>query len=269
MTTDLVRVTDERYEPRDLTDAVRVAGMLVASRLLPRSVQTPEQAVTIIATGRELGFSMMQSLRLIHVVEGKPTLSADAMASLVMRSPVCEYLTPIEMTDARCVYEAKRKGAPKPVTLAYTIQQAQAAGLTGKDNWKKHTAAMLRARALSSICRAVFPDLVAGVYDPDELDRGAPVAPAPVPVVRDVTPPVIDVPVVPVVEAAAPVVESAPSPDDDGREPVGQVFATRIRAAATRAELDAIVPEIKAAGLSQSDAAVVRSIWAERAKEVR
>src|SRR5690606_17440997 len=42
------------------------------------------------------------------------------------------------------------------------------AGLTGRQNWKAHPAAMLRARASAALARAVYPDVAMGIYDPDE-----------------------------------------------------------------------------------------------------
>ena len=61
------------------------------------------------------------------------------------------------------------------------MAEAQAAGVATKDNWRKFPAAMLRARAASALVRAVYPDVLLGVYDSDsgELEDAAP-APAPV-----------------------------------------------------------------------------------------
>lgn len=65
------------YEPQNASDAYVMAQRLVKGGLLPRSIQTPEAAFTIMVTGRELGLTAMQSLRSIDVIEGKPTLSAN------------------------------------------------------------------------------------------------------------------------------------------------------------------------------------------------
>lgn len=158
------------FAPENVNQAWRLAGTLAKSQLVPRALQAkPHDILVTLITGRELGLSPMQSVRGMHVIEGKAVMSADTMAGLVMsHSDVCEYLRLVESTEKLALYETKRKGAPEPVRLAFTIEDAARAGLTGKDNWKKYPAAMLRARALSSICRAVYPDFVAGVYEPDE-----------------------------------------------------------------------------------------------------
>lgn len=150
------------FEPNTIEEALTLAKILVASRLLPDGVQTPEAAFTLIMMGRELGLAPMRAIRSIHVIKGKPYPSAKLLVALVMRSPVCEYWQMIETTDERAVYETKRRGAIKEVRLEYTIQQAQKAGLTGRDTWKGYAASMLRARASMALCDAVYPDITGG-----------------------------------------------------------------------------------------------------------
>jgi len=171
------------FEPRDIADAVRLAQILVASRLLPRSIATPEAAFAVICTGRELGLTAMQSLRSIHIIEGKPTMSADLMVALCKKSSVCRYFRLVESTAERAVYETARRDDPEPTRLAFTMHEAQAAGVSGKDNWKRFPAAMLRARAASALVRAVYPDVLLGVYDSDsgELEEPLDATPAPIP----------------------------------------------------------------------------------------
>jgi hypothetical protein len=112
----------------------------------------------------------MQALRNIHIIEGRTTLSADFMAGLVMASPLCAYLRPVELTATCATYETMRHGWDAALRVSFTIEDAQRAGLTGKGNWKTYPQAMLKARCLTSIARAAYPDLVMGLYDPDEVD---------------------------------------------------------------------------------------------------
>lgn len=160
------------FEPADWEAAIRFAKIAVASRLLPKSVATPEAACIIIATGRELGMTAMQSLRSIHVIEGKPTMSADLMVALVKRSPSCEMFRLVESTPTVATYSTSRRGEGE-TRMSFTMAEAQAAGVTGKDNWKKYPAAMLRARAASALCRAVYPDVLLSVYETDEIQSSA------------------------------------------------------------------------------------------------
>ena len=157
------------YEPTDLDQAFRMAQILVSSGLTPRGVDTPQKAFLIMAQGRELGLSTMQSLGNIYVVEGKVSLSSDLMAAMVLKSSVCEYLRVVEMTPERATYAAKRKGGNE-FRFSFSWEDATKAGLTGRATYKANPADMLRHRALSKCVRAVFPDVVAGLYSRDEAE---------------------------------------------------------------------------------------------------
>ena len=222
MSTAITTTTDRRtdvaaFEPGSIDEALSVSKLLVSSRLLPRSITTTEAAFAVIVTGRELGLSAMQSLRAIHIVEGKPTLSADLMVAMVKKSDACLFFRLVESSATVALYETHRRGEPSPTRLSFTLEEAKAAGVTGKDNWRKYPAAMLRARAAAALARAVYPDLVLGVYDPDELGASTidvTPAPAPAPVVGRV---VESAPVAAPVAAPAPAArrkktEPAPAP---------------------------------------------------------
>lgn len=144
------------------------ARVLVRSGFLPRAVDTPEKAVAIIQTGRELGLGPMQSLRMIHIVDGKPTMAAELMAGLVLSKLSGAVLRVHETTERVCEVHAARPGQPV-TTYRFTIEDAQKAGLTGKQNWRNYPRAMLRNRCIAEAARGTFPDCSAGLYDPDEL----------------------------------------------------------------------------------------------------
>jgi RecT family len=167
--------------PRNFEEAKSMSTTLAKASLLPQALRGKEADVLMtVMAGAELGLGPIISIRSIHVIDGKPTLSSDLIAALCLRrSDVCEYLQPTESSATKATYTAKRKGSPAPVTMSFTIEEAKTAGLAGKGNWLKYPAAMLRARCISAICRAVFPDLVGGLYDSDSAEIEAP---------RDVTP---------------------------------------------------------------------------------
>ncbi len=174
------------FEPNGIQEAFYLAGILVKSKLLPDTVQTPEAAFAIIATGRELGLTAMQSLRSIHVIKGKATLSADLIASLVKtRRDVCAYFMLVESTDTVAKYETQRVGEPRSTVMSFTIDDAKRAQLTSNATWAKFPAAMLRARCITALARAVYPDLSMGLYDTDEFTEQAPVTRDPYEVIRE------------------------------------------------------------------------------------
>lgn len=207
--------------PRSLQDVEFLARMAHKSGMY--GVKSPEDAFMRIATGLELGLSASQALRGVHVFSGKPTLAADTMLAVCQRSPLCETFACVESSASRATYVAKRRGQPE-TRLTWTIEEARSAKLDGKDNWKAYPAAMLRARCIAALARMVFPDLLLGLYTPEEMGDAAP-------------PRVVEAQVVPV-DA-----DGAMLDDADVR---ASELAARIAEAATLDALKALVGDIKA-----------------------
>ena len=132
-------------------------------------VTSADKAFAVLLKGHELGFTPMASAGSIAIIKGKVSLSADATVALCKRSPACLYLRLVASSEEVATYETQRHGDPSPTSLTYTIAMATRAGLTGSQTWRGHAHAMLRARCGAAIARAVYPDLVAGIYDPDEV----------------------------------------------------------------------------------------------------
>lgn len=252
--------------PKSLDEAKNFSAMISKSSLLPPDLRGKEPEILMtIMTGAEIGLAPMQALRAIDIIKGKPTLKAEAMTALVRaRKDVCEYLVLRESSAKKCTYETKRVGDPSPTTMSFGIEDAQAAGLTGNDNYKRFPAAMLRARCGSAICKAVYSDLVLGLYDPDEL---APERPsderATLSVVRS-SPPTINSTAI----AVAP-----PPPPDYGPngEPLseGAKLAVALDEAQSQATLDALTDDIvKLKTSAPAWYAKLRARWGERRDEL-
>jgi hypothetical protein len=163
------------FRPGNIGQAFRLAEQLSKSKLLPTALQgKPADTLVVLISGHELGLSPMQSIRGLHVIQGKASMSSDLMQALVVsKSDICHWFRLVESTEEHATYETLRKGHPEPVSMTYTVEDARKADLINKDNWKRHRAAMLRARACSALCRAVYPDLMMGVYTLDESEEFA------------------------------------------------------------------------------------------------
>jgi hypothetical protein len=266
------------FEPRGMEEALKLADQFAKSNLLPAHLRgKPADVLVTLLSGRELGFSPLQSVRAIYVVEGKPTLAAEAMVALCKRQPeVCEWFRLVESTPQRATYETKRKGEPEPTRLTFTIEDANRAGVTGKAVWKNYPAAMLRARCASGLARAVYPELLFGCYDPEELgaptDHGA----APPPPMRDVTPP-------PAPKAEVQPAQPAPAKTEPHTEPITDAeFTPAEPPMPTDAEAPADIPEPEPtadqvtkltacieAAKTQAELAEVASLLKDQSKDVR
>jgi len=158
------------FDPADMHEAGKMANWLAQSTLIPDALRGKAGDVLVVMmTGRELGLSTMQALRNISVIKGKSVMSAELMvAKVVSHAEVCTYFHLIESTEDEASYKTLRVGSPEPTAMRYTKREAALAGLADKPVWQKHPAAMLRARCSSALARAVYPDLVAGIYEPGE-----------------------------------------------------------------------------------------------------
>ena len=164
-------------DPRSMRDARLLAEDLFKSRMFS-AYGTPHGVLSTIMVGRELGLPAMASLRSVHVIDGKHSLAASLMVAVVLKSGLAEFFEPISFSDKEATYETHRKGARNPVRLTHTFEMAiQAWPKTKKDwqdafnasGWGRTPTDMLVARATSRLARMIYPDLLAGLYTPDEL----------------------------------------------------------------------------------------------------
>lgn len=146
-----------------------LAGILIKSGMIPQTIKTPEQAIVILLKSRELRLPPMQAFSSIAVVNGRPVLTAEVMLALIYRDFPKGVIEFVESSLERCVIKASRNGQ-NVSTFSFSMEDAKRAGLLGKGPWQQYPAAMMRARAISAMARAVFPDALAGcVYTPEEL----------------------------------------------------------------------------------------------------
>jgi len=171
--------TENGLALRSIDDVERLAKIATASGLC--RVKRPEEAAVILLTGRELGLSPMQSLRGIYVVNGTPVLSADLLVAVVRRSGLCGSWRVTESTPERCTITTTRVGETEPSTRTWTMADARRANVTGKPIWSQYPAQMLRHRCAADLAREVYPDVVLGLYTPEEMDSVERREPAPLP----------------------------------------------------------------------------------------
>lgn len=171
--------------PHTLDEVRSLATQFAKSSLLPPDLRGKEADVFVtILAGAELGMPPMAALRGIHVVKGKPILSADSMVGVVLGRGVAKYFRCTDETPTSVTYETLRDGMPEPQRCTWTMEDAKRAGLQG-DNWSKYPRAMLKARCKAALARDVYPDVLAGCYEEDEAREFAPPAAAKAVVVID------------------------------------------------------------------------------------
>jgi hypothetical protein len=162
-------------EPRDLASLFTLATTLAKTGIC--KVASPEDVIVRALAGRDLGLTMMQSLRGIYVVHGRPSIAADVLHALCLRDPTCEEFDCVFTDRTKATYRVKVRGKPAK-EISFTIEQAREAGLLDRgdtpaakaaDAWQTWRAEKLRARCKTTVARMEFPHVGMGLYTQDEL----------------------------------------------------------------------------------------------------
>jgi hypothetical protein len=155
----------------NIEDLKTTATAFSKSGLFP-NVKSPEQAFVLILAGQEMGVGPMEAVSGITLIQGKPTMSANLLAALVKRHPRYDYRV-ADHSDTTCRIEFLQDGEVSGVS-EFTLEDARKAGLGGNQTWKKYTAALLFARALTQGVRWYAPDVTSSAaYTPEELGGDA------------------------------------------------------------------------------------------------
>lgn len=133
----------------------------------------PGKVLYMTETAAMLGIHPMAGLTAIHIIEGKPSLSASLWASLA-REAGHRVRIWSEGKGDETVGIATVTRADDPdfeYRVVWSVADARTAGLLGKDNWKKYLRSMLKSRATTEVIREACPEVAMGAaYTPEELN---------------------------------------------------------------------------------------------------
>lgn len=154
--------------------SMAVARVLAATKFVPESYRgSPEEVMAAIFTGRELGIGPMESLRSIHMIDGRPVFAASLMLSQMRRGGL--EIIESSSTAERAYIRARRRDTGEEAEVEWTFHEAEQITRKGKklvdgDNWRNYPADMLWARAVGRLARRLGSDLLAGmVYTSEEM----------------------------------------------------------------------------------------------------
>ena len=145
-------------------DLERMAQAVANSKLF--GITTPEQAMALMLVAQAEGLHPATAARDYHIIQGRPTLKADAMLARYLASGgKVEWH---EHTDAsvEATFSHPQGGSLK---IKWDMARAKTAQLTSP-MWTKYPRQMLRARVISEGVRATNPAVAVGVYTPEEAE---------------------------------------------------------------------------------------------------
>ena len=175
MTTDLATI-DLGSTPFSWTTLKAISN----TDMVPKGLRgNPEAMLAAVYLGRELGLGPMQSMQMLDVIDGRPSLSAELQTAMIRDAG--HSMSLVELSDKVATVKGVRVDNRDEMQITFTMAMAERAGLASKRNWKSYPEAMLWARAVSMLARMLFADVFAAthVYTPDELgdDVGVPEIP--------------------------------------------------------------------------------------------
>jgi hypothetical protein len=155
--------------------AKSMGELATAGELLAQSgmfgIKNAAGGFVVAATCYQQGISLMEFHRTYHIVEGRPSMRADAMLA-EFRKAGGRYKI-VENSQTRAAAEFTFEG--QVLAFEFTMDDAKRTGdcLRGdgkvKEIWTKRPEDMLWARMVSRAVRRLCPEINAGVYAPEEV----------------------------------------------------------------------------------------------------
>ena len=170
-----MQLTTTTQQP-SISELEAMAGHIVKSGLF--GLKKVEEAVALmliaVAENRHPGTVASE----YNIILGRPALKADAILARFQSAGGKVEWHDYTDTIVSGTFSHPAGGSLK---VDWDMDRAKAAGLGGKDNWKKFPRQMLRARCISDGVRGVYPAVLQGFYTPEEVQDFAPSTYAPAP----------------------------------------------------------------------------------------
>ncbi len=158
--------------PRNLEEALKLAGMMATSDLVPKDYRDkPGNVLIAVQMGLEIGLAPMQAIQNIAVINGKPGLYGDAGKALLLNAGCLIEEADIEEIRktgvARCTIGRPGRST---VTRTFSVEDAKQAKLWGKEGpWTTYPHRQLAWRAFWYAARDGASDILKGLGGREEL----------------------------------------------------------------------------------------------------
>lgn len=165
----------------------RTLQMLAGTTTVPRryleSATPVQDMMAAVLYGREMNVGPMEAIQSFYLVNGTVSMSGKLMSALIHRAG---HKIVVEFKQNKVVVHAHRRD---PYTrelhevgvVEFSRDDAEQAGLSGKDTYKSYPRIMWAWRAISWAARMFYADVISGIgYVPEEVDVDAPIEPIPV-----------------------------------------------------------------------------------------
>lgn len=142
----------------------RMAAAVAKSGLF--GVKSADQAMALMLVAQAEGRHPALAARDYDIIQGRPAKKSEAMMRDFLESGGKVEWHALDDAIADATFAHPAGGT---VRIAWNMKRAVAAGLGGKEMWKKWPRQMLRARCTSEGIRTVCPMATSGMYVPEEV----------------------------------------------------------------------------------------------------
>lgn len=171
MSGDLTVTPATTSQTLSIRDQMAYAKALAEAQVLPEAYRNrPADVLVAMGLGQSMGLSPTESLYRINVIKGKPTASAELIASQVRRAGHKLRIAKNEQSQSVTVTIIRRDDPDYPFTVTRDREWAQRMNLASKPNYVSQPMTMLTWRAITACAREACPEALYGVvYTPDEM----------------------------------------------------------------------------------------------------
>ena len=177
-------------ERQSAGDLYRRAQIIFQSDMAPKSFKTIKQLVYALGMGQDLGFTNLQSLANITVINNKPSVYADGLPAILLRSGhffMEEFSGSIEDGTYKASITIERRDSGSIITREFSVDDAKRAGLwqteprikkkgqrgpyeaPNDSPWWKYPKRMIWRRAIGWAVRDALADEMYGLQIAEEM----------------------------------------------------------------------------------------------------
>ena len=169
------RISDPMSAIQKLGEIIALSGMFGCTKV--------EQGQVLALQCMSERMPPLELSKTYHVIEGKLSMRADAMLAKFQIAGGTVKWTKRDDKVVEATFTLRGNSLPFSAKLEAFVANGVATGRDGKlkDNWRKFPRQMLTARVISEAVRLLAPEIVFGIYTPEELQDGqssGPSAPA-------------------------------------------------------------------------------------------
>lgn len=149
---------------QSVSDIETMAKAITKSGLF--GIKSPDQAVALMLVAQSEGRHPASVASEFDIIQGRPALKSQAALARFQAAGGKIQWTSRGPTKCSAKFSHAQGGE---LEITWTMERANAAGLTGKQTWKQYPDQMLSARVVAEGVRAVFPACLNGVYLAEEV----------------------------------------------------------------------------------------------------